>query len=87
MSRMTTSHVALAIGHLDAVATFRETLRDLYDQQRHVRHAGPELGGRIAECHQSIGHGLKAAGIHAQIAQAIALEAIAKGPTPTKVLL
>lgn len=87
MSLMTHNHVALAIGHLEAVAAFRDTLQDLYSQVRTVRHSGPELGGRIAECHQSIGHGLKAAAIHAQIAQAIALETIAKGPAPTLVTL
>lgn len=73
MSPMTQSHVALAIGHLEAVSTYRDHLHELYEQQRGGRY-GPDLGARIAECHQSIGHGLKAASIHAAIAQAVALE-------------
>lgn len=72
---MTTHHVAAAVAHLDAVDATRTALADLYKQTRDKGHSNA-LGARIAEAHQAIGHGLKVAGIHADLAQAQALEDI-----------
>lgn len=77
---MNHSHVTQSIAHLDAVASHREHLRELYDTtKRGGLHDSTRsnVGAQIAECHQAIGHGLKAAEIEASIAQAIALERIA----------
>lgn len=75
---MTTDHVATAVAHLDAVAATRDVLSDLYDRQRIERGAHAQaVAIKIAEAHQAIGYGLKAANDHALIAQAQALEAIA----------
>lgn len=76
---MATNHIATAVAHLDAVAATRDTLADLYAQQRSNRGTGHEqsIAIKIAEAHQSIGYGLKAASNHAAVAQATALFAIA----------
>lgn len=76
MSRM--NHIEQALGHLDAVATTRDHLKDLYEQQRRGGLHAENLGAKVAEAHQSIGYGLKVAHIHAALAQAAAVERLAK---------
>lgn len=76
---MNHNHVSQAVGHLDAVTATREHLLGLYDEQRANRGKPHEqaIVIKIAEAHQAIGFGLKAAAIEADIAQARALERIA----------
>lgn len=88
-------HADRSRDHLEAVANVREHLRDLYSKSKAPRlhdQTRESLGAQIADAHQTIGHGLKVAGIHADLAQAEALERIAnlleaRSPAPSAVTL
>lgn len=75
---MPNTHIETALGHLSAVAETRAHLSELYDHTKRNLHdtTRNNIGAQIAEAHQSIGYGLKAAAVHAALANAVATEAL-----------
>lgn len=70
------THVTTSVEFLESVDAARSLLDELYLQQRHNGHRNEQLGAKIAETHQLVGYGFKMAQIHANLAQAVALEEI-----------
>lgn len=70
-------HTDTARRHIEAAGAARSHLEELY-----ANPPSQTNGAGIAATHQSIGHGLKLAEIHAELAQAEALEEIAAALRP-----